>query len=48
MHFFHVNKICTESRVRLKLNLPSIMAEIAPYSFEPMRDSSESDEDDVY
>ena len=25
-----------------------IMAEIEPYSFEPMRDSSESDEDDVH
>ena len=25
-----------------------IMAEIEPYSFEPMRDSSESEEDDVH
>ena len=48
MHFFHVNKICTEFCVRLKLNLALIMAEIEPYSFEPMRDSSESEEDDVH
>jgi len=29
------------------VHLGSIMAEIEPYSFEPMRDSSESEEDDV-
>ena len=28
--------------------LASIMAEIEPYSFEPMRDSWESEEDDVH
>ena len=31
-----------------KLHLAWIMAEIVPYSFEPMRDSSESEEDDVH
>ena len=31
-----------------KLNLAWIMAEIEPYSFELMRDSSESEEDDVH
>ena len=40
--------ICKESFVGLKLQLASIVAEIEAYSFERMRDSSESGEDDVH
>ena len=32
----------------LKLHLAWIMAEIEPYSFEPMRDSLESEEDNAH
>ena len=31
-----------------KLQLARIVAEIKPYSFEPMQDSSQSEEDDVH
>ena len=44
--FFHVRKFI--KNLVSKLHLAWIMAEIEPYSFEPMRDSSESERDDVH
>jgi len=37
-----------KNRVEIAAWIAWIMAEIEPYSFEPMRDSSESVEDDVH
>ena len=37
-----------KSRVETGAWIAWIMAEIEPYSFEPIRDSSESEEDDVH
>jgi len=45
--FFHVNKIWRID-VDSNLHLACTMAEIEPYSFEPMRGSSESEEDNVH
>ena len=45
---FRATKFCAEYRVETGAWIAWIMAEIEPYSFEPMQDSSESEEDDVH
>ena len=44
----HIHSSGQQKFVKSRVETAWIMAEIKPYSFEPMRNSSESEEDDAH